>query len=407
MTNDLHGLILRRFATVSQVEVARITGIDHTHLSKFVGADPITGRGLRIDQIGPVLAALGLVVIECDGDAVTMPAKRAEALAYLAAEALAATQKHVPLQFTAIEKALKLDDFKERFLRPAINTLGAVVHADLLAKAVALTPNIIGTAGTLPTTMKTWGLARARMGDCLAAEGDRAAIISHDINTEMVDASKALFHSSKEINRQYLKGNLGEAQGFDFYESSAVPSITNGNKVAGVTVSGAGQTGSALTVGGVAGADTFKKGQVFTIAGVYAVHPLTGTALPWLRQFVVTADTTSGGATVAVPVYPAIKAAAPGATVNALPANGAALTFVGAASTAYRQNLTYHRDAFTAAFVPLPVLASCEGYTFRGKGISVRVMTFGDGTNDLEKTRIDVLYGFAGVRPLHATRVTE
>lgn len=317
------------------------------------------------------------------------------------------TQKHVPLQFTAIEKTLHIDDFKERFLRPAINTLGAVVHADLLAKAMRLTPNVIGSAGTLPTTMKTWGLARARMGGCLAPEGDRSAIISHDINTEMVDASKALFHSSKEISRQYLKGNLGEAQGFDFYESSAVPSITNGNKVAGVTVSGAGQTGSTLTVGGVAAADTFKKGQVFTITGVYAVHPLTGTALPWLRQFVVTADVTSAGATVAIPVFPAIKAAAPGATVNALPSNGVALTFVGAANTAYRQNLTYHRDAFTAAFVPLPVLASCEGYTFRGKGISVRVMTFGDGINDLEKTRIDVLYGFAGVRPLHAARVTE
>lgn len=317
------------------------------------------------------------------------------------------TQKHVPLQFTAIEKALKIEDFKERFLRPAIMTLGASVHADLLSKAAALVPNVIGTAGTLPTTMKTWGLARARMGACLAPEGDRTAIISHDINTEMVDASKALFHASKEIERQYLKGNMGEAQGFDFYESASLPSLTTGNKVAGVTVSGAGQTGSTLTVGGVLAADTFKKGQVFTIAGVYAVHPLTGTALPWLRQFVVTADTTSAGATVAIPIYPAMKAAAPGATVSALAANGAALTFVGAASTAYRQNLTYHRDAFTTAFVPLPVLASCEGYTFRGKGMSVRVMTFGDGTNDLEKTRIDVLYGFAGVRLLHATRVTE
>jgi hypothetical protein len=68
----------------------------------------------------------------------------------------------------------------------------------------------------------------------------------------------------------------------------------------------------------------------------------------------------------------------------------------------------YHKDAFTAAFAPLPVLASCEGYTARlPSGVSVRVMTFGDGNNDYERTRIDVLYGFTHVRPLWACRITE
>jgi hypothetical protein len=34
-----------------------------------------------------------------------------------------ATQKHVPLTFTAKEKALSITDFKERFLKPAMNSL--------------------------------------------------------------------------------------------------------------------------------------------------------------------------------------------------------------------------------------------------------------------------------------------
>jgi hypothetical protein len=35
-------------------------------------------------------------------------------------------------------------------------------------------------------------------------------------------------------------------------------------------------------------------------------------------------------------------------------------------------------------------------------------MTFGDGTNDLENTRIDVLFALpAAIRPDHACRVTE
>jgi hypothetical protein len=34
-------------------------------------------------------------------------------------------------------------------------------------------------------------------------------------------------------------------------------------------------------------------------------------------------------------------------------------------------------------------------------------MTFGDGNNDLERTRIDVLYGFQVVRGIHAVRIPE
>lgn len=60
------------------------------------------------------------------------------------------------------------------------------------------------------------------------------------------------------------------------------------------------------------------------------------------------------------------------------------------------------------AAAPLGVIAGCEGYTARlPNGLSVRVMTGGDFINDLENTRIDVLYGFAAVRGLHACRITE
>lgn len=318
------------------------------------------------------------------------------------------TQKHVPLTFTTKEKVLNLTEFKDRFLRPAINTLASVVSADMMAKAYLLVPNLVGTAGSIPTTIKTFGQARASLERYLCPDdGDRTSIISSDINTEMVDASKVLFNPNKRISDQYTTGVLGDAQGFHFFESQSLPVHTNGNKVAGVTVNGAGQTGSTLNIGSVASSDTFKAGTVFTIAGVYAVHPLTGIAYPQLRQFVVTADATMTGTTGSISIHPALNATAPGAIVSALPANGAALTVVGSASTGYRQSMAFHKDAFTAAFVPLPVIASCEGYTARAGNMSVRVMTFGDGKSDLEHTRIDVLYGFAGVRPDHAVRVTE
>jgi hypothetical protein len=187
-----------------------------------------------------------------------------------------------------------------------------------------------------------------------------------------------------------------------------VPLHTNGNKVAGLTVSGGGQSGSTLLIAGTAAADTFTKGTVFTIAGVFAVHPLTGVAYSKLQQFTVTADVTAAGATTTLAISPPIKAVAPNKTVSALPAGGAAIVVTGAASTSYRQNLMFQKDAFTAAFAPLPVLASLEGYTARlPSGISVRVMDFADGKADNEFTRIDVLYGFTAPRPQFASRITE
>lgn len=319
-----------------------------------------------------------------------------------------ATQKHVPLRFTSIEKALQLAEYKERFMKPALSTLASVVQADFLAKAYKLVPNVVGTPGTIPNTMKTYGQVRAVMERFLAPTSPRTCLFSSDANLEMVDTSKALFNPVTDVAKQYRTGILGDAQGLEFYECQSMPVHTNGSKVAGVTINGANQTGASLSLAGLTAADTIKAGTVFTIAGVYAVHPLTGVAYPQLRQFVVTADFTAAGATGSVSISPHINGTAPGANVSALAANGAALTFIGSASTGYRQNLAFHRDAFATAFVPLKVIASCEGYTFTTDDFSVRVMTGGDFTNDAENTRIDVLYADPIlIRPDHSVRITE
>lgn len=319
------------------------------------------------------------------------------------------TQKHIALQFGAKEKTLDIADYKERILRPQMRTLASVIESDLLSKAVLGVPNLVGTAGTTPNAMKTYAQARAKLEAYLAPPGERSCIFSSAANTELVDASKALFHAGDQIERGFLRGTLGEAQGAMFYESQNVPVVTNGSQVASLLVNGTVSDGdTSFAVDGGTGTNTIKKGSVFTIAGVKRIHPLTGAVSADLQQFVVTADVTLSSGAGTVSFYPAVNTAGQNKTVSALPADNAALTFVGSASTGYAQNLMFHKDAFTAAFAPLPVLASCEGYTARlPNGISVRVMTFGDGNNDYERTRIDVLYGFQTVRGLHACRITE
>ena len=311
------------------------------------------------------------------------------------------TQKHIGIKFGAKEKLLNIADFKDRILRPQLRTLASVVEADMIKRAVIATPNLVGTPGTAISTMKTFAEARAALQRFLAPSGDRNTLISSEINVNLTDEARKLFNPQATNSKAFIEGSLGRAMGADFYEHQSLPVITNGAANT-VTVSGASQTGNSLVVAGTS--LVFKAGQVFTITGVNAVHPLTGQDTGKLQQFTVLADATASP----LSIYPAIVPTGPGKNVTASPASGAPLVLVGAASTGYRQSLMFHRDAFTVATAPLGVLAGCEGYTARlPNGINVRVMTGGDFVNDLENTRIDVLYGFAAVRAIHAVRVTE
>lgn len=316
------------------------------------------------------------------------------------------TQKHVPLTFTAVEKALTITDFRERILMPQMATLAAAVEADLISQAVLATPNAVGTVGTTPTSMKTFSQARQKLMRNLAPEAPRYCLYTDDVNVELIDSSKGLFNPVTETEKMFYEGSIGKAQGAGWFECINLPTVSVGTRAGSITISGGSQTGSSVTVGCTSG-DTFKKGEIITLAGAYEVHPLTGATTTTLRQFVITSDTTASGSTVALPIYPAIDTSMPNQTVSASPTNSGAVTFV-TGSASHKESLMFHRDAYTAAFAPLPILASCEGYTARlPSGISVRVMTFGNGQSDTESTRIDVLYGFTQVRGLHGCRVFQ
>lgn len=312
------------------------------------------------------------------------------------------TQKHVGLKFGAKEKLLDITDFKERILRPQIVTLSSVVEADLISKGIKGTSNVV----TMPANTPSQGLALARgkLNQYLAPPSDRTSLINSPANIALSGEVSKMFNPKVESDKAYLEGYIGRAFNSDVYEHQSIGVHTNGT-AAGITVSTtAGQTGGSITmVASTAG--TVTKGTIITIAGVFAVHPLTGANTGVLQQFVVTEDTSLNATAAPVKIYPEIITAQPGQTVTAAPAASAAVTVV---STTGAQNLMFQKDAFTAAFAPLPVLASCEGYTARlPNGMSVRVMTFGDGLNDLERTRIDVLYGFTVVRGIHSCRIFQ
>lgn len=322
------------------------------------------------------------------------------------------TQRHVGLEFGAAEKTLKLTQFKERFLRPAINSLATSVDADLLQRAIVSVNNAVVFDVTEPHPTAPWGRARTLMNRALAPSSNRMSLLSSEITNRIVDPAGTLFNPTAEIAKQWKEGYIGRSRGFEFVESEHIyRQATGSHSESGLSVSGAGQTGNHLEIKGLSNGQTVKAGEVFTIDGVEQIHPITRQSYQAPLFFVVLEDVVAGGETATVKVYPEITPSKldsqlkSNATVLDSPANDAAITFVMGSDELVEQALCFQKDAFAAAFAPLKVLAGCEGYTFNASTMALRVMTFGDGYNDLEGTRIDVLYGFGTIRGNHAARI--
>jgi hypothetical protein len=80
---------------------------------------------------------------------------------------------------------------------------------------------------------------------------------------------------------------------------------------------------------------------------------------------------------------------------------------VGTGGTAYRQNMIFHRNAFALAMVPLEKPAGATDVARKTyKGLSVRVIPYYDGSNDVSNWRLDVLYGVKTLDNRLAVRVS-
>jgi hypothetical protein len=157
---------------------------------------------------------------------------------------------------------------------------------------------------------------------------------------------------------------------------------------------------------------TLKAGDTLTIADVYDVNPVSKEALSTLKMFTVQQDyTASGSAIAAVKISPAIIPTGAQATVafaaGVTDLNTKVITYQGAASTGYRQNLFFRKNAFSLVMVPMVKPPGAIDVGRRSyKGYSVRVIPYYDGTNDESNWRLDVLYGVDTIDPRQAVRAS-
>ena len=317
------------------------------------------------------------------------------------------SQKHIGVNFTTAELTMQLDDFAERVLKPRISQLASSIDADV-ANSFKYIGNSVGTPGTTPATSLVLLQAQQKLNENAAVMSPRYATVNPAANASLIEGMKGLFNPVSAISKQFKNGIFGEGiLGYDELNmSQSIKQFTTGSRTGTITVSSSVTTeGSTSIVLTGLGSTTIKAGDVFTIANVYAVNPQTRESTGSLFQFVALADVTaSTTATVTVPaMYSATQALA---TVDALPVASAAVTFLGAASTQYPQNMIYHKDAiaFATADLLLPQgvdMASRQVHN----GISLRVVRQYDINNDRLPCRIDVLYGYSVIRPQMAVRL--
>ena len=323
------------------------------------------------------------------------------------------TQKHIGVNFTSAELTMQLDDFAERVLKPRISQLAASVDADV-ANAYKNIYSSVGTPGTTPSTSLVLLQGQQKLNEFASTMGDRYATVNPAANANLVEGMKGLFNPTDTISRQFKNGMMGMGVlGYDEINmSQSIAQHTTGTRSAsasltvGATVTAQGT--STIAINGDSGSATFKQGDVFTIAGVYAVNPQTRQSTGSLQQFVVTADATaSSGNWSSVSISPAIYTSSNAlATVDSFPQSSAVVTVLGAASTTYPQNLIYQKNAITLGTADLLMpqgvdMASRQVHN----GISMRIVRQYDINNDRMPCRIDVLYGYSVIRAPMAVRL--
>jgi hypothetical protein len=317
------------------------------------------------------------------------------------------TQRHVPMRFTSNELTMTIDDFSKRHIEPAMAILAAKIESDAFNMVDEVSNAVsAGTAVSFAEILQ----GRKKLVDNLAPVSDRCAILDTQAHVDTVDALKGLFHDSNAIKKQYKEGIMGRTAGMDFYENTLLPAHTTGaegglsnylcNAVTAQVGSHTSPNSMSLIVD--TGTKTVKEGDVFTIANVFEVDEAKTTTTR-LRQFTVLADFTGAGT---ITISPAIIATGPYQNCSAGAANNAALTFIGAASTAYNQSLLFQKGfaAFATADLVLP-----NGTDFASRqvydGISMRIIRDYDIVKDRILTRLDVLYGYKVLRPQLACKV--
>jgi hypothetical protein len=317
-------------------------------------------------------------------------------------------QAHVDFTFSQQDLTLTVEEFSERYLKEAAEQLANQVDYDCITNFSQLF-NVVGTPGTLPSSFAQLAAVGQAMDQGSVPQDGRVLVLNPAAYWSLANAFVSLY--VKSVAESALKGFLANIANFEIFMDQNIQNQTVGAYAGTPLVNGAGQTGSSLVTKGWSNSITglLNVGDVFSIAGVYGINPRNRQANPSLAQFVVTATANSNGSGAStLSIYPPITTSGAYQTVSASPANNAAITVVGTASTSYAQNVGFVKDCFGLVCVPLELP---QGVDFAAreyhKGLSMTVVRDYNINDTTFPCRIDILYGTTCFYPELGVRLTN
>lgn len=319
------------------------------------------------------------------------------------------------------------DARESKALLGAATSMAEKIDAYILQKAVLASADWLGDGTTSIDEWVDAAAAYARLKENGVDDSDLSYIFNHTDEMKLGDQVVKLPGPDAFSTTTYRKGFSGELNGIRSMFTNQLPVLTTGTRTGTganvMEVDGANQNvnyadvAKAGTVNGrhmtqtlnitdaTTATATFKAGEVFTIAGVFAYdnRKQAPVSPARLQQFTVVADATAVAGAVALTIFPAIIVPGSGAgdnvnintahaTVTAAPADNADITFIGAASTTLSPRVLIQKQAVVVNTVPLILPASDTSMRRRLSKIplTVRMWQHSDFYTGAHGVRFDV-----------------
>ena len=306
-------------------------------------------------------------------------------------------------------------------LKNAAINLAETIDAYILGFATLASNNWTGTAGSAIDSFDDVAAGYTRLKEEGCEDADLKAVLTYGDKQALGSAIVTNNASLADLGAgTYRQGFSGSVAGFDTMFTQQLPTLITGTRTNGA-VNGAAQGSNyaAVSISGAPGqymtqtiaADgfganaTIKDGEVFTIDGVFAYDNRLKASLGRLQEFRVIGDQTAsaGGAIAAMRIFPAIIVPAAGttgnnavnsahATVTAVPADNAVITWKGAASTAIKPRLLMNKAAIicNTADLVMPSTGTARRQSLSKLPLSVRMWKDSVFATGEHRVRFDV-----------------
>jgi len=340
-------------------------------------------------------------------------------------------QKGVDVEFTSMEETLTVDALlKSKIMQAKASALANQIDQDLHAETKKFY-SWVGTPGQVINSYADLTKAPQRLDEMGVEMDGRVGILTPADAWAMLGSLSGLTAQTKEATDALTRAKLPMLGNIDWYSTQNAATVTTGTRDGNALVDGASQNVTyasvkdgnwvqTLSIDNVGNAKTVTAGEVFTIDSVFAVNPLTKAVLPYLQQFtVITGGTSVATATgdnqnLDIVISPPIITSGAYQTVSAVPADNAAIQWMGSDTetdtdaTTYSFGTVFRPEALAlvSAKLIMPYSGEADFATDPDTGLTVRYWRTSDGTNDTHLHRFDVIYGVKNVDPRRGTRIS-